>query len=67
MNVLKTKWLIPSPSIRCPARFPVSVRLIPSIDCGIQNILSEYPHLTQSRVINDLLQDSLIRSGFMKP
>jgi len=40
---------------------PTSVRLIPRVDCQIQDLREEFPHLTQTQIINDLLLDSLER------
>jgi len=39
--------------------FPTSIRLRPAVDAHIQQILVEYPHLSQTQVINDLLEDAI--------
>jgi hypothetical protein len=38
---------------------PTSVRLRPEIDCKIQNLREDFPGLTQSKIINDLLDQAL--------
>lgn len=40
---------------------PTSVRLIPRVDCQIEDLRHEFPHLTRTQIINDLLLDALER------
>ena len=40
---------------------PTTVRLIPRVDCQIQDLREDFPHLTQTQIINDLLLDALQR------
>lgn len=62
MPVLLRKWAIESQNPRRVARsVPTSVRLAPDVDVLIQDLRLDYPHLTQTRIINDLLRDALQR------
>lgn len=47
--------------------FPTSVRLRPDVDVMLQNVLRQFPHLTQSQIINDLLYQSLCDISLMIP
>lgn len=46
--------------VRCFS-VPTTVRLIPRVDCQISDLKQEFPHLTQTQIINDLLLDALER------
>jgi len=39
--------------------FPVSVRLRPDVDCLLQQVVDEFPHLNTSQIINEALHESL--------
>jgi hypothetical protein len=57
MNNLAEKWATQG-KVR-QLSFPTSVRLRPVVDRGIQDLLEEFPHLTQTQIINDLLSQGL--------
>lgn len=62
MNALLRRWAVESQNPRRVARsVPTSVRLAPDVDVKIQDLREDYPHLTQTRIINDLLRDALQR------
>jgi len=45
--------------------FPTSVRLRADVDSMLQNVLRQFPHLTQSQIINDLLYQALCDVSLM--
>jgi hypothetical protein len=56
---LAEKWQ--SEKARKVVSFPTSVRLRGDVDRLLQQVLSEFPHLNQTQIINDALHDSLSR------
>lgn len=40
---------------------PTTVRLRPAVDCALQDLQCEFPHLTVTQIINDLLEDAISR------
>ena len=58
---LRVVWSCPGQKRRRAYSVPCSVRLIPRVDCQIQDLREDFPHLTQTQIINDLLLDSLER------
>lgn len=52
---LQKKWICKRNAKNQSSKFPTSVRLPGDIDAEIQNIMYQYPHLSQSRIIIDLL------------
>ena len=59
MGNLAEQWS-KSPKVR-QMSMPTSIRLRPSVDADIQRLLFEFPHLTQTQIINDLLIDAISR------